>query len=66
MSHFAPPSSDQFEDTAIWNNLKQAIASSSGFKRWYLERKADQQLSEMTQDQWVSHYLRETLETLAY
>lgn len=43
-----------------------AIASSSGFQRWELER--DLNLIEPTNnlDQLVSLYLRETLETLAY
>jgi hypothetical protein len=54
------------EDSQIWQNLKTAIASSSGFQRWQLERHLN--LIEPTNnlDQLVSLYLRETLETLAY
>jgi hypothetical protein len=54
------------EDSQIWQSLKIAIASSSGFQRWELER--DLNLIEPTTnlDQLVSLYLRETLETLAY
>jgi hypothetical protein len=54
------------DDQTIWDSLKQAIASSSGFNRWQLERSTDAQIRELTQDQLVRRYLRETLETLAY
>ncbi|HEY9620181.1 MAG TPA: hypothetical protein V6C78_07420 [Crinalium sp.] len=54
------------DDQTIWDNLKQAIASSSGFKRWQLERDFDSQPEVLSQDQLVRRYLRETLETLAY
>ena len=52
----------------IWDGLKQAIAVSSGFHRWQLERKIndDRQQKNMPLDRQVSLYLRETLETLAY
>ncbi|MGK7921984.1 MAG: hypothetical protein AB4080_18470 [Trichodesmium sp.] len=52
----------------IWDNLKQAIAVSSGFQRWQLERKVndERQQKNITLDRQVSLYLRETLETLAY
>ncbi|MBW4691515.1 MAG: hypothetical protein KME27_07070 [Lyngbya sp. HA4199-MV5] len=53
-------------DSEIWHNLKQAIAASSGFKRWQLERNTDGRLSELNLDHLVRYYLRETLETLAY
>ncbi|MDZ7956788.1 MAG: hypothetical protein RMY34_02580 [Aulosira sp. DedQUE10] len=61
-----PTSSDrQFTNhSEIWHNLKYAIASSSGFQRWQLER--DVQLHELRLEQQVQRYLRETLETLAY
>jgi hypothetical protein len=60
-------SSIQFsEDREIWDNLKQAIASSSGFQRWQLERSNDAPLKSLSLDQQVRRYLRETLETLAY
>jgi hypothetical protein len=57
------------QDTETWNNLKQVIASSTGFERWKrsrlvenIEQKTDQKLI----DELVTSYLRETLETLAY
>ncbi|BBD59211.1 hypothetical protein NIES2109_19940 [Nostoc sp. HK-01] len=51
-------------DTEIWYSLKCAIAASSGFQSWQLER--DAQLQGLRLDQQVQKYLRETLETLAY
>jgi hypothetical protein len=54
------------EDQQIWAHLKQAIAQSSGFQRWQLERSGDPQIAALTQEQQVRRYLRETLETLAY
>jgi hypothetical protein len=51
-------------DTQIWNNLKCAIASSSGFQRWLLE--ASNKCENLSTEQQVQRYLRETLETLAY
>lgn len=60
-------SSGQFEaDAKIWNSLKQAIAASSGFKRWQTELLLDQQYRDSGLDHQVRRYLRETLETLAY
>ena len=51
----------------IWNSLKSAIAASSGFQRWQLERlQIEAQLQELSLDHQVRRYLRETLETLAY
>lgn len=58
-SHFSP-------DPEIWSNLKQAIATSSGFQRWQLEGKTDENLDALSLDHRVQRYLRETLETLAY
>lgn len=54
----------EMADTEIWNSLKQAIASSSGFKRWLIE--SDAQLQSLALDRQVQRYLRETLENLAY
>lgn len=51
-------------DSEIWDNLKDAIAASSGFQRWQLE--SNVQLRELRLEQQVQRYLRETLETLAY
>lgn len=47
-----------------WNTLKYAIADSSGFQRWLLER--DVQFQTLRLEEQVQRYLRETLETLAY
>lgn len=59
VSHFS-------SNTQMWDNLKQAIAASSGFKRWQLERLPKEAYPELNLDCLVSGYLRETLETLAY
>ncbi|HIK28619.1 MAG TPA: hypothetical protein IGR89_11215 [Oscillatoriaceae cyanobacterium M7585_C2015_266] len=53
-------------EVKIWDSLKGAIASSSGFQSWQTERNLDNQLEEPNLDHQVRHYLRETLETLAY
>lgn len=52
------------DDTAIWDNLKQAIAASSGFQCWQEEQRESLTTPEL--DCQVRHYLRQTLETLAY
>jgi hypothetical protein len=54
------------DDVQIWGNLKAAIASSSGFQSWQLERGTDSAISGLSLDVLVRRYLRETLETLAY
>ncbi len=54
------------DDATIWQNLKAAIASSSGFQRWQLEQQGDNSLNGLTLELRVQRYLRETLETLAY
>ncbi len=54
------------DDTSIWDNLKRAIATSSGFQSWQLEHNHDTQLSAPSLEHQVRRYLRETLETLAY
>ncbi len=51
--------------TDLWPQLRQAIATSSGFKRWAVEHGLDSHLDERL-DALVSSYLRQTLETLAY
>jgi hypothetical protein len=53
-----------FHNTQIWTDLKNAIAASSGFQRWLLER--DTQFQKLSLEQQVQWYLRETLENLAY
>jgi len=54
------------ENPEIWQNLKQAISTSSGFQRWQLEHSTDGRLSGLSLDMLVRTYLRDTLETLAY
>lgn len=59
----------QAEDSQIWNHLKRAIASSSGFQSWQMERQQvddDCDCEKASLDYRVQRYLRETLETLAY
>jgi hypothetical protein len=48
-------------DQAIWNSLKLAISKSSGFQSWQKEHKSNESIEDQ-----VRHYLRSTLETLAY
>jgi hypothetical protein len=58
--------SAQLSDHArIWYSLKNAIASSSGFKSWKGEL-PEAEAESAPLDQLVRRYLRETLETLAY
>lgn len=67
MANSTTPHSRQFsQDSQIWDNLKQAIAASSGFQRWQIEHPVDEQLQDYNLDSRVRLYLRETLETLAY
>lgn len=54
------------DDQAIWENLRSAIAASSGFTSWQLEKGFDITESQDRLDEQVRSYLRETLETLAY
>jgi hypothetical protein len=54
------------EDSQIWDSLKCAIGSSFGFQRWQLELSFESQQANVSIDQQVRSYLRETLETLAY
>ena len=58
--------SEATPDHAIWDSLKQAIARSSGFKRWYADHANSLNLDDLTVDKQVTTYLKETLETLAY
>lgn len=54
-------------DQAIWESLQQAIATSSGFKRWQAEKLvSDEPLEPTPLEVQVHSYLKETLETLAY
>lgn len=67
MASSATSESKEFsKDSRIWDNLKQAIAGSSGFQRWQMEHAVGDQLQDNSLDSRVRRYLRETLETLAY
>jgi len=67
MASTATSESSQFsQNSHIWDNLKQAIAASSGFKRWQMEHPVADKLQDYSLDSTVRRYLRETLETLAY
>ncbi|AFZ12442.1 hypothetical protein Cri9333_1550 [Crinalium epipsammum PCC 9333] len=67
MANFSASTSPTiYQDPQIWQSLKVAIASSSGFQRWQLEHVLDEQRQDITLDHRVRRYLRETLETLAY
>ncbi|AFY70447.1 hypothetical protein Pse7367_2183 [Thalassoporum mexicanum PCC 7367] len=62
------PDSEQSQQ--VWQQLKQVIANSSGFKRWQTTRKLEPvgatNDDRNVTDDLVRCYLRETLETLAY
>ncbi|BFM38631.1 hypothetical protein [Synechocystis sp. LKSZ1] len=53
-------------DSMVWDSLKQAIAASSGFKCWQEDQVEDSDATVQALDHQVRHYLRQTLETLAY
>ena len=53
-------------DREIWQSLKQAIIASSGFQRWQEEKEVTYPSAIVDLDAEVCHYLRKTLETLAY
>jgi hypothetical protein len=52
------------DDSEIWENLKEAIANTSGFECWQQTNANENETVNL--DQLVSCYLRETLATLAY
>ncbi|AFY38100.1 hypothetical protein Lepto7376_1768 [[Leptolyngbya] sp. PCC 7376] len=66
MPNSTTTSNEATPDHAIWDSLKQAIARSSGFKRWHADHCETLNLDQLTVDKQVSTYLKETLETLAY
>lgn len=69
MSSFSSPTANpSLSDHAdlFWPDLRQVISSSSGFKRWVLERGLDANAKGATLDVLVRSYLKQTLETLAY
>jgi hypothetical protein len=53
-------------ESHYWAELKRAISDTSGFKRWLLECELESRGQDVTQDNMVQLYLRQTLETLAY
>jgi hypothetical protein len=56
-----------FSEDATWHDLTQVIGETSGFQRWLAERAlVNTQIQNLSLEQLVSRYLRETLETLAY
>ncbi|NJK35051.1 MAG: hypothetical protein HC919_08915 [Oscillatoriales cyanobacterium SM2_2_1] len=56
----------QSSDKQIWQRLRQAIAASSGFKRWQRLQGDQAPDAKGDIDTQVCAYLRETLDTLAY
>ena len=78
VNDLAMPLHEAAKDPKVWGNLKQAIATSSGFDKWQSSRhgekvtdkdatdKATAPSQEGALDDLVRSYLRETLETLAY
>ncbi len=61
-----PHSKTPLTDGKYWNELRQAISDTSGFKRWVLDRQIEPKSAEGSMDAMVQLYLRQTLETLAY
>ena len=78
INDLALPLHEAAKDPKVWSDLKQAIATSSGFDKWQRSRHGDPkndpkdnfskdtQMQESVLDDLVRSYLRETLETLAY
>lgn len=63
MAQIAVPLAVSPSDQEVWASLQQAIANSSGFQSWKRENSLDSDLSLENQ---VQCYLRDTLATLAY
>ncbi|MFM2304285.1 MAG: hypothetical protein RLZZ135_1695 [Cyanobacteriota bacterium] len=53
------------DDASVWTSLKQAISTSSGFQHWSAQLSSSEK-SNLSLDDLVQRYLRDTLETLAY
>ena len=74
INDLALPLHEVAKDPKVWSDLKQAIATSSGFDKWQRSRHGDPkeiltkdtQTQESVLEDLVRSYLRETLETLAY
>ena len=60
------PNTSINDDSSVWESLKQAIENSSGFKCWQEEQTPESPDLCPSLDFQVRHYLRQTLETLAY
>lgn len=66
MAHSSTTDSvDVARDAELWDSLKRAIANSSGFQSWRSEQ-SSMTRADLSVEQLVRLYLRETLETLAY
>ncbi len=63
---FQPFQTSSDVDAPFWAQLKDAIATTSGFHRWALEKGLDPKVQGRALDSLVHSYLRQTLETLAY
>ncbi|OIP77689.1 MAG: hypothetical protein AUK48_03455 [Oscillatoriales cyanobacterium CG2_30_44_21] len=74
LNELSIPLHEAEKNPQVWGNLKQLIATSSGFDKWQRSRITepicDSQIvttpQENVLDDLVRSYLRETLETLAY
>ena len=70
VNDLALPLREAAKDPKVWSDLKQAIATSSGFDKWQRSRHGEPKEILVSQegvlDDLVRSYLRETLETLAY
>lgn len=61
------PSSLALQDRqSVRDSLRKAIASSSGFQRWQLDKGLTTPVRVDALDTQIRNYLQETLETLAY
>ncbi len=60
-----PPKPSFESDQAVWESLKQAIATCSGFQQWQDDQAPEDPPSDNL-DHQVRDYLRDTLDTLAY
>ncbi len=58
-------SSAATDNALVWNSLKQAISASPGFQHW-ADQLSTLDRSNLSLDERIQRYLRETLETLAY
>lgn len=63
---FKSYSSDSTSNEPFWPHLKDAIATTSGFHRWAVEKGLNPKVQGKALDTLVHSYLRQTLETLAY